>query len=125
VRLLVVVLTSLGLLAGTAHAIYKPKEYIARYCSPSGDLCLGIFDAGGIVFQIVTAERYFARYRICVRPPRGEVRCRNLPINRQTPVWGSHVRWPRIFGDHGPGVYRVTWSHAGRRLGPTLRFTRR
>jgi hypothetical protein len=119
------VLVSFGLLAASASAVYKPKEYVARYCSPSGDVCLGIFRSGGIVFQIVTVEKYFARYRICVRAPTSALKCRGLPINPQGRVWGSHVRWPRIFGDHGRGVYRVTWSQGGTRLGPTLRFTRR
>jgi hypothetical protein len=114
--------------AASASGAYEPKRYIARYCSPSGDLCYGIFrltSSGRIVFQITTQERYFAGYRLCVKPPTGAVRCRNFPINRQTPIWGSHVYWRRYFGDHGPGVYRVTWSQNGMRLGPTLRFRRR
>ena len=124
-RLSAVLIAILALLAASASAAYQPKRYIARYCSTSGDLCLGIFNSGGIVFQIITAERYFSRYRICVRPPREAVKCRIVPLNRQTPGWGSHVRWPRIFGDHGRGIYRVTWSQGGRDLGPTLRFRRR
>ena len=114
--------------AASASAAYEPKRYIARYCSPSGDLCYGIFrltSSGRIVFQITTQERYFASYRICVKAPTGAMKCRNFPINRQTPVYGSHVYWRRYFGDHGPGVYRVTWGQSGTRLGPALRFRRR
>jgi hypothetical protein len=129
VRLLAVLVASLAVgSAASASAEYEPKRYIARYCSQTGDLCYGIFrleSSGRIVFQITTQERYFPRYRICVKAPSGAVKCRNFPINRQSPVYGSHVYWRRYFGDHGPGVYRVTWSHAGHRLGPTLRFTRR
>jgi hypothetical protein len=124
-RLLVALIAFFVLGSASASAVYQPKRYIARYCSPTGDLCYGIFRSGGIVFQITTIERYFARYRVCVRAPNGSRRCRTAPINRQGRVWGSHVRWPRIFGDHGPGVYRVTWSQGGTRLGPTLRFRRR
>jgi hypothetical protein len=127
VKLGVALIASLALLsASTAEATsHEPKASIARYCSPSGDLCFGIFRAGGIVFRITTVERYFARYRVCVRTPHGASTCRAAPIRRQGSMYGSSVRWPRGFGDHGPGVYRVTWTQAGRRLGPTLRFRRR
>jgi hypothetical protein len=104
---------------------YQPKKYIARHCSASRNICIGIFASRGIVFQLLIKERYFARYRICVRPPKGAKTCRLAPINPQTPVYGSHVRWPRRFGDNGPGIYRVSWSQAGHLLGPPLRFTRR
>jgi hypothetical protein len=114
--------------AASASAAYEPKRYIARYCSQTVDVCYGIFrlqSSGRIVFQITSQARYFAGYRICVKSPTGAVRCRSFPINRQTPVYGSHVYWRRYFGDHGPGVYRVTWSQSGTRLGPTLSFRRR
>jgi hypothetical protein len=126
-KLGVALIASLALLSASAAEAtsYTPTAPIARYCSTSGDLCFGIFRAGGIVFRITTVERYFARYRVCVRTPHGSSTCRTAPIRRQGPVYGSSVRWPRGFGDHGPGVYRVTWSQAGHRLGPTLRFRRR
>ena len=127
-RLLFVAVASLAVFSASATAAYKPERYIARYCSQTGDLCYGIFGFKSndrIVFQITTQERYFTSYRICVKAPKGAVKCRNLPINRQTPVYGSHVYWRRTFGDHGPGVYRVTWSQSGTRLGPTLSFRRR
>jgi hypothetical protein len=128
VRLLVAAVASLAVFSASATAAYEPKRYIARYCSQTGDVCYGIFrlqSSGRIVFQISTQELYFPRYRICVKEPTGAVKCRNLPINRQAPVYGSHVYWRRNFGDHGPGVYRVTWSQSGTRLGPTLSFRRR
>lgn len=131
VRLAAGVVTSLALLtaaSASASGLYKPRSYIARYCSLTGDLCYGIFRQerlDRIVFQITTQERYFRSYRICVRAPTGVRKCRNFPINLQTPIYGSHVYWRRYFGDHGPGVYRVTWSQSGSRLGPTLTFKRR
>jgi hypothetical protein len=129
VRLLAVLVASLALgSAASASAAYELKRYMARYCSQTGDLCYGIFrleSSDRIVFQITTQELYFPRYRICMKAPSGAVKCRNFPINRQSPVYGSHVYWRRYFGDHGPGLYRVTWSQAGHRLGPTLPFRRR
>lgn len=117
-------------LAATPASAYEPERYIARYCSQTGDLCYGIFASKSndrILFQITTQARYFASYRICVKAPTGSVKCRNFPLNRQTPpTYGNLVYWRRYFGDRGPGVYRVTWkSQQGTRLGPTLRFRRR
>jgi hypothetical protein len=112
-------------LPAATSALPPPKRPIDSYCSTTGDLCYGIYNAGGIVFRITTQARYFARYSVCVRPPRGATRCRSAPLQGQGSVWGSSIRWPRGYGDHGLGVYRVTWKQAGRRLGPTLRFTRR
>ena len=117
-----------GLAAATASAgsdIYKPETYLARYCTPTRDICVGIFNSGGIVFQLMTVKKYFDRYTLCVRSPRGRNTCRGLPVNRQGRVWGSHKRWRRHFGDCRPGVYRVTWSHARDSLGPSLRFSHR
>jgi hypothetical protein len=128
VRFVTVLIATLACAAAPAFAggnIYQPEKYVARYCSPSGDICLGIFRSSTVVFQLMTVERYFPRYGLCVRSPRGAKTCRTLPVNPQGSVWGSHKRWPRHFGDSGPGVYLVTWSQAGRRLGPTLRFTHR
>jgi len=115
--------------ASAATQIYKPEAYIARHCNATRNICSGIFRSRGgpnrIVFQLMTRDRYFARYLLCVQPPRGAKKCRTAPINPQGSVYGSHVRWPRYFGDHGRGVYRVSWSRVGQQLGPALAFRRR
>lgn len=123
--LLLVAAAAVLALPATTSALPPPKRPLDAYCSPSGDLCFGIYNASGIVFRITTQARYFARYSVCVRPPRGATRCRSAPLRGQGTVWGSSITWPRGYGDHGAGVYRVTWKHAGRRLGPTLQFRRR
>jgi hypothetical protein len=131
VRLAVALVSSLALLASAStSAADQPRTYLARYCSQTGDLCYGIFKLEArdrIVFQITTQARYFASYRICVKAPTGSVKCRNFPLNRQTPLsYGNLVYWRRYFGDHGPGVYQVAWKNqSGTRLGPRLSFTRR
>jgi len=112
-------------LPAATSALPPPKRPIDSYCSPSGDVCYGIYNRGGIVFQITTPARYFLRYSVCVRPPRGATRCRSAPMRDMGSTWSSSIRWPRGYGDHGAGVYRVTWKQRGRRLGPTLTFTRR
>jgi hypothetical protein len=97
----------------------------SSYCSPSGDLCYGVVRRrGAIVLRIDTIERYFARYTLCVRPPRGRNVCGSFPIFRNGPIWTSAVRWQRQFPNAGRGRYRVTWRLGGSPLGPSLAFTR-
>jgi hypothetical protein len=121
------VLTALlALLVPAFGAALSPRQRVAAYCSPSGDVCYGIFRRGQEVeFQITTAARYFARYRLCVRAPTGALTCRNAPIRTLGGQQGSIVRWSKNFPDRGQGIYRVTWSQAGVKLGPSLGFRQR
>jgi hypothetical protein len=109
--------------ATSASAATRPKT-LSSYCSPSGDLCFGVLNRSGAVsLEITTFARYFARYRLCVRPPgAGALRCGSYPIRRSGPVWNGSVRFARNFPNVGPGVYRVTWRLGAQPLGPTLRF---
>jgi hypothetical protein len=108
-----------------APGLSADERRIRGYCSPSGDLCYGIFnDAGTIRFQLTLVERYFARYRICVRPPRGATTCRSFPVRKTGPTFGGAVRWQRNFPDRGVGVYRVRWRLGTQALGPALTFRR-
>ena len=96
---------------------------IKAYCSPSGDLCFGIFNRSGAVYlEIDTFARYFARYRLCVRGPSSSEICKSFPVRRRGRLWVSSVQWYRNFPSEGTGEYRVTWKRAASRLGPTLRF---
>jgi len=112
--------------AGTGGAGSRPKT-IASYCSPSGDVCIGIVSRSGAVYlELSTAAHYFDRYRLCVRPPGGGagalVRCGSFPVVRRGSSWGSSVRYARQYPVIGPGSYRVTWKLGEKPLGPTLRF---
>lgn len=116
-------------LAAASPAGAAGERTIASYCSPSGDLCYGIFRKAGVVrFRITTAARYFARYRLCVTPPgrgaAGARRCGSFPIFRAAgPTYSSAVRLtPTFFPRPAAGVYRVTWSLGPQALGPALRF---
>jgi hypothetical protein len=114
---------------GAGQAAAGPKT-IASYCSPSGDVCYGIFKRSGKVsLEITTAARYFNRYTLCVRrlPPQGTPaytqRCGSFPVFRQSgSTWGSRVNYARQFPLISAGAYRVTWKLAGSALGPALRF---
>jgi hypothetical protein len=106
--------------SSASAAALKP---IASYCSPSGDLCYGIRNrSGAIHLEVTTFERYFTRYRLCVKPARAAERCRAFPIRRQGRFFGSIVRWYGAFPSAGPGAYRVTWRLGTERLGPSLTF---
>jgi hypothetical protein len=126
VRAVIAALCAALALAGAASA--QPEQLnprIASYCSPSGDLCYGIFRDPARVsprFQLTLAARYFTRYRICVRPPRGATLCKSFPVRQVGSLYGGTVRWQRQFPNRGTGTYRVTWRQGTRALGPTLRF---
>jgi hypothetical protein len=140
-----------ALVIAAAPAAASPTGSIASYCSPSGDVCYGIFNRRGKVFlQITTAARYFNRYTLCVTLlPRGDgaehaQRCGAFPLLRQSgPTWGSSVNFAKQFVGPAahpstplPGRYRVTWrqvcarcdaraqrhSARGTPLGPSLFF---
>ena len=108
--------------AASAGTVQTPPR-LAGYCSPSGDVCYGIFnDRRWIRFQLTLAARYFGRYRVCVRPPRGATLCKSFPVRRVGSIYGGQVRWQVQFPNRGNGVYRVTWRQGTRALGPALRF---
>jgi hypothetical protein len=112
-------------LVTAAPAASAPDRRIAGYCSPSGDVCYGIFDVTGVVkFQLTTAARYFSRYRICVRPPRGATTCRSFPVRAVGRNFGGTVVWQRNFPNRGAGSYRVRWRLGAQALGPALVFRR-
>jgi hypothetical protein len=135
----------------TTEAAGARTSQIARDCSPSGDICYGIFSRGSqIVFRITTAAHYFNHYTLCVtRLPRSNNpeharRCGAFPVFRRSgSTWGSSVNFARNYVGprrHGirpaSGRYRVTWrqvcgqctptarrhSARGRPLGPSLYF---
>jgi hypothetical protein len=108
-------------LAATATA--RPGKRLAHYCSTSGDLCYGVRkSSGAFLFDIDTFARYFARYRLCLRPPGRAATCKTFAIHRRGRIFGSTIRFASAFKSSGPGRYRVEWKLGGRRLGPALSF---
>ena len=115
---LITVIAALALPAGSAAA----RVPVKTYCSPSGDVCFGIFrKSGAISLELTAAARYFERYTLCVQPPRGAVTCRRFPFRRSGRFFASSVRWHTSFPGRGEGTYRVTWR-LQKPLGPTLSF---
>lgn len=122
-RLLLAVACLAAVACSTATA--APDGRIASRCSVSGDVCYGVFnDRGTIRFQLTLAAKYFTRYRICVRPPRGATTCRSFPVKRVGSQFGGAVKckWNRNFPYRGLGRYRVTWKQGAQALGPALIF---
>lgn len=102
---------------------------IASYCSPTGDVCYGVFNRSGKVYlRITTAAHYFNRYTLCVRllggtGAEGARRCGSFPMFGQSgSMWGSTVNYARQFPVTVRGRYRVTWKLASGPLGPSLYF---
>jgi hypothetical protein len=119
-------LVAAGLVAGGASSAVRPKT-LASHCSPSGDVCYGVFDRNGAIsLELTTVAHYFARYRLCVKQPVGGAagfrRCGSYPVFRRGSGWGSSVRYARQFPPPQPGLVRVTWSLGDRPLGPALTF---
>lgn len=113
---------------GSPAAISETR--ISSYCSPSGDVCYGVFRRQHRVFlRITTAAHYFNRYTLCVRllgPGSGAevaLRCGSFPLFRGAQgTWGSTVNYARQYPITQPGRYRVTWKSGGTALGPSLTF---
>lgn len=119
--LLVTVSVALFVASATASAS-QPKR-IAGYCSETGDLCFGVLNRDGAVsLEITTFARYFERYLLCVKPPRGPTSCRSFPIRKSGHFYESMVRWSGNFPARGPGAYLVTWKLGANPLGPALKF---
>lgn len=111
-----------GAAVGDSSSGASPPSRLAAYCSPSGDVCYGIFRKQGAIFlDLTTAARYFGRYSLCVRPPRGAMTCRRFAIRARGRLFGSSIRWHTGFPARGPGRYRVTWG-LQTPLGPSLAF---
>lgn len=121
--LVLLVTVSVALFVASSAASASQPKRIAGYCSETGDLCFGVLNRDGAVsLEITTFARYFDRYILCVKPPRGPTSCRSFPIRKSGHFYESRVRWPGNFPARGPGAYLVTWKLGVNPLGPALKF---
>ena len=112
----------IGLLA-VVSAQAASQTRVKSYCSPSGDVCYGIFKSGSTYsFRLTLAAKYFQRYRVCVRPLGEQATCKSFPVKKTGAIWGGTVVWQRNYPVRGPRGYRVTWRQGATRLGPPLTF---
>ena len=110
-------------LVAAAPGAAADQTRVKSYCSETGDVCYGIFKTGGQYrFQLMLAAKYFARYRVCVRPLGEQGTCKSFPVKKTGAQWGGNVIWQRNFPVRGPRGYRVTWRQGTHRLGPPLTF---
>ena len=99
-------------------------------CSPSGDVCYGVFGrAGKVYLRITTAAHYFGRYGLCVQllPAGGDTahkrRCGSFPVFLEGGgTYASSVNYAKQYPVKLRGRYRVTWKSEGTALGPSLFF---
>jgi len=116
-------LASIAVLVAVAPSAAADQTRVKSYCSPSGDVCYGIFKAGGTYsFRLTLAKKYFSRYRVCVLPLGQQAKCKSFPVKKTGASWGGTVVWQRNYPVRGPRGYRVTWRHGPTRLGPPLTF---
>jgi hypothetical protein len=110
-------------LVAVAPSAAAEQGRVKSYCSPSGDVCYGIFKSGSVYsFRLTLAARYFQRYRVCVRPLGQQAKCKSFPVKKIGASWGGTVVWNRNYPVRGPRGYRVTWRQGANRLGPPLTF---
>jgi hypothetical protein len=127
---LVAALAAATTAAAASNRPASSSRTIASYCSPSGDVCFGVFNRRQKIYlRISTAAHYFGRYNLCVRllppssAPAHALRCGSFPVFRQGgSTWGSTVNYARQYPVKVSGRYRVTWGQGGTRLGPPLYF---
>jgi len=116
-------LALIAALVAAAPSVAADQTRVKSYCSPTGDVCYGIFRTGSVYsFRLTLAAKYFRRYRICVRPLGEQATCKSFPVKKTGPAWGGTVIWQRNYPVRGPRGYRVTWSRGTTRLGPPLTF---
>lgn len=111
-------------LVAAAPSSSADQTRVKSYCSPSGDVCYGIFknDASIYRFRLTLAAKYFSRYRVCVLPLGETAKCKSFPVRKTGASWGGTVVWQRNYPVRGPRGYRVTWRRGTHRLGPSLTF---
>jgi hypothetical protein len=121
-RRTILLLLSVGLVA-VAPGAAADQTRVKSYCSESGDVCYGVFRNAGLYrFRRTLAAKYFARYRVCVRPLGEAALCKSFPVRKTGASWGGTVVWQRNYPVRGPRGYRVTWRQGNHRLGPPLTF---
>jgi hypothetical protein len=110
-------------LVAIAPSAAAEQSRLKSYCSPSGDVCYGIFKRSSVYsFRLTLAAKYFQRYRVCVRPLGEQATCKSFPVKKTGADWGGTVVWNRNYPVRGPRGYRVTWRQGATRLGPPLTF---
>ncbi len=103
-------------------AHHRPK----RYCSESGDICQSVTKVDGVRrLRIVTQERYFEVFHLCVYSHRDEYEwCAPYRLReRADGTFGRSVawfkRWPSM---RSPGAFTVSWWVDDDRIGRVLGF---
>lgn len=116
----------LVLLVPVATSQASERKPIAVYCSPSGDLCQGIYRYNGrIKFSLSLFAPYFNRVDVCVRNPAGLRSCRGTKVKKDGSFFEARIAFAGNFPSGKRGKYKVTWERDGYRIGKTLSFRKR
>jgi hypothetical protein len=96
-------LALIAALVAVAPGAAADQTRVKSYCSPSGDVCYGIFKTGSVFsFRLTLARKYFSRYRVCVRPLGQQAKCKSFPVKKTGASWGGTVVWQRNYPVRGP-----------------------
>jgi hypothetical protein len=113
----------LALLAPSATAQASERVPLAVYCSPTGDLCQGVYRYNGrIKFSLGLFARYFNRVDVCVRDPSGRRTCRGVRVKKNGPLFEARIALAGNFPASKRGKYKVVWQRNGYRIGRALYF---
>jgi hypothetical protein len=68
-------LALIAALVAVAPSAAAEQTRVKSYCSPSRDVCYGIFKTGSVYsFRLTLAKKYFSRYQVCVTWRQGTTR---------------------------------------------------
>jgi hypothetical protein len=106
----------------------EARKPVSVHCSPSGDLCQGVFRyKGRIKFSLGLAARYYSRVYVCVRNPAGRSTCRGVRVRQRGGYYEALIAFAKNFPSSRRGKYKVTWVDYGYgyRIGRPLYFRKR
>lgn len=89
--------------------------------------CTAIFRRQGrFLLAWATTQTSVNKYKVCLRNPEGERRCKRLATRKLSDETVGDVFWVgRYFPHKAEGRYGVTWRVHGKQLGPELHFKQR
>lgn len=109
-----------GTTAGTASASHEP---LVAYCSPTGDVCQGVFPEKGGLRAKVSTFSFSGTYQLCVTNRAYGRQCKKFRVRKDDlGVFQGSVRLARHFRFREKGRYSIVWRLRGNRIGKKLSF---
>ena len=101
-------------------------KWVDQYCSPSGDLCSGLYRNSGRMTSDLSTFSFRGKYQLCVKAPRATQDCKRFRLRRANHgILRGRVRLAKHFNLRRNGRYAVSFYSTGFRVGPALHFRKR